>query len=274
MYGAQNARTKVIAYYGLDLSPADTEAATNMSKKYITPTATITQVQTADMGKEAWMIPDTSVDTVTCQLALHYLCDEEVHVRHFFQESARILNDHGLLLVSFADGRSIVRRAREAADGRWVSRYYTLDVPAASRALYLASPFGNQYTFTMPGSVENVPEYLCHEGIITKIASEYGFHAGKSLYFDELAVALDSESYYHDIAQKMGGNGIQDPDALDTSNLYRFIVFGKAKSALADFNACLKYHPPGKTSTPSTTETNCRPSLRSEGSSAAARAPR
>ena len=258
MYGARGARMAVDAYYGLDLSSADTDAARVMAAKYIQPTAKTVDIKTADMGKQAWHVPDAGVDVVTCQLALHYLFDTDAHLLHFFAETARVLDVGGLVLVSFTDGRSVVRRARDSTHGRYVSRYYTLDVPPAACALRLPSPFGNQYTFTMPGSVENVPEYLCHEGVIAAAAQKHGLIVATSLYFDELAVALNRDPYFYSIAEKMGGNGIRDPDALDAANLYRIMVLARTQDQAAQFNSCLRRPP--RCVTPSTSATGCPPS--------------
>jgi hypothetical protein len=244
MYGCQGARSKVVEYYGLDLSPGDTDAATVMSRRYLTPTTSECHVQTANMGVDVWCIPDKRVDVVSCQLAIHYLFDKEAHVRHFFSECDRVVSATGMLLLSFTDGRSVVRRAREGEEARdmstYTAKYYRLDVPLESSAAHVPSPFGNRYVFTMPGSVENVPEYLCHEGMLQKIASEFGFTCATSLYFDELAVMLHNMPYYFAIAEKMGGNGIGDPDALDAANLYRFCVLVRTKDAAAEFNHMLR----------------------------------
>jgi SAM-dependent methyltransferase len=240
-YAARDARVPLPAYFGMDLAPGDAEAAVTMAGKYLSGAAV--HVQTGDMGTDAWQMADAAATAVTCQLAMHYIFDAEARVRHFFAEAARVLAPGGVLLLSFADGRSIVRRARDTPDGHYARPYYILDVPPAITALRIPSPFGNRYTFTMPGSVEGVPEYLCHEGMLTRIAAAAGFQTGRSAYFDELAVALDSQPYYAALAAKMGGNWIDDPDALDAANLYRFIVFAREASTLVCFNTCLA-HPP------------------------------
>ncbi len=240
-YAARDAGVPLTAYFGMDLAPGDVDAARVMASKYLA--AADVRIQTGDMGKDAWQAA-APVTVVSCQLAMHYIFDAEAHVRHFFAQAAALLAPGGLLLVSFTDGRSVVRRARDSATGKYERPYYTVDVPAASSALRLRSAFGNQYTFTMPGSVEGVPEYLCHEGMLTHIAAAAGFTAGTSAYFDELALQLDPVPYYAVLAEKMGGNWITDPDALDAANLYRFIVFAKDGATLAAFNTALS-RPPG-----------------------------
>ncbi len=237
MYGTRACGKHIANYYGIDLSQADVSSAISMSEKYITPHGGVASIECADMGTTPWRIPSESVHALSCQLALHYLFDQEAHVRHFFSECHRVLAPNSCLLLSFADGRSIVRRARDSA-GNHDAKYYSLRVPSTSYASKLKSCFGNQYVFTMPGSVENVPEYLCHEGMLCKIATEYGFIPGKSFYFDELALQLNATRHFYDIAMKMGGNGIKDADALDTANLYRFIVLANSREALSAFHAC------------------------------------
>ena len=241
-YAARDARARLPAYFGLDLAPGDAEAAGIMAGKYLGSAAV--HIQTGDMGADAWQVADAAATVVTCQLAMHYIFDAEARVRHFFAEAARVLAPGGLLLLSFADGRSIVRRARDTLDGHYARPYYVLDVPPEVTTLRIPSPFGNRYTFTMPGSVEGVPEYLCHEGMLTHIAAAAGFVPGKSAYFDELAVALDPQPYYAALAVKMGGNWIDDPDALDAANLYRFIVFARESTTLVRFNTALAHPPP------------------------------
>ena len=234
-YAARDARAPLPAYFGMDIAPGD--AAAGQAAKYI-PAATV-RIQTGDMGSDAWEVGTAAATAVSCQLAVHYIFNAEAAVRHFFAEAARALAPGGLLLISFADGRSVVRRARDTADGHYARPYYTLDVPPSASRLRLPSPFGNQYIFTMPDSVQGVPEYLCHEGMLVAMARTAGFLPGKSAYFDELAVQLDPMPYYAALAQKMGGNWIDDPDALDAANLYRFIVFAKEADTLALFSTCL-----------------------------------
>jgi mRNA (guanine-N7-)-methyltransferase len=229
MYGCQSAGTSVIEYYGLDLSEKDCTLGERMASKYLVRAQI--RIETGDMGRMAWNPVSVPMDIVTCQLALHYMCDSETHAKHFFSEAARIIKPDGLLLVSFADGRSVVRRAREH-EGVVRKKYYHLDVPKEAYAEQLPSAFGNRYVFTLPDSVEAVPEYLCHEGAILKIAKNAGFVSGISMYFDELGVRLNTMPRCIEIARKMGGNYIEDPDALETANLYRFIVFSKDKATL------------------------------------------
>ena len=233
MYGAGAADTVVTSYHGMDLSSADTEAARTMADRYLSKTAEVS-IETGDMGVDPWNCPDLGVDAVSCQLAIHYLCDQEAHVRHFMRECVRVLDPAGVVLLSFADGRSVVRRGRDAG-GRVRSRFYQLDIPLQALTLKLQSPFGHRYVFTMPGSVEGVPEYLCHEGVLVGIAKENGLVAGISMYFDDMATRFCSHPRFAQIGERMGGNGMQGPnsaDALDPANLYRFLVLAKSPQAL------------------------------------------
>jgi len=243
MYGCRAAGTWVSTYFGLDLSSADHSAALAMAAKFLGRHGAEVRIQTADMGVAVWDAPDGSADVVSCQLAMHYLWDAEDHASHFFQQAARVLDSAGLLLISYADGRSVVRRARQSA-GAVRSRFYKLEVPAECSALRLKSPFGNRYVFTMPDSVESVPEYLCHEGSLLKLAKREGFVCGLSMYFDELALRLRKLPRFSELARRMGGDGLDGPDrqdALDAANLYRFSVLARTPAALQAFKNALSF---------------------------------
>ena len=241
MYGCKAACTTVGEYYGLDLSAADVEAAEIMSQKYLQATGTAIFVTQMDMGTKSWnFIPNGRAHVVSCQLAFHYLWDKREHVEHFFKEVCHVLTDNGLLLLSFTDGRSVVRRARDC-NGNVQRRFYQLDVPEDSFRLHLTSAFGNPYRFTLPGSVENAPEFLCHEATLVQMAKDHGLSVGMSLLFDDLAKTMRGMPRFSSIAAKMGGDGLgnQDTDAhaMDTANLYRFMVLSKTKKTLRDFQA-------------------------------------
>ena len=99
-FGADAAGTAVTAYFGLDLSNVDVMSACALACKYVGLTAPV-HIRQQDMGRDTWECADASVDIVSCQLALHYLCDSKAHVDHFFTEAARVLRPHGLLMVPF-----------------------------------------------------------------------------------------------------------------------------------------------------------------------------
>jgi hypothetical protein len=97
--------------------------------------------------------------------------------------------------------------------------------------------------FTLPDSVEAVPEYLCHEGMLTRMAAAHGLRAGTSMYFDEAAVQFAKRRRFADVARKMGGHGLDcddTPEALDTANLYRVMAFSACPAVLDSFRAALK----------------------------------
>jgi len=247
MYGARNAGGIVTTYFGLDLSSGDIDRTWVLARKYLEPTGCTITTQVADMGTDAWHLEAGTVDVVSCQLALHYLFSAEAQVVHFFREAARVLSPHGILVLSFTDGRSVVRRAREAGPGiPHRSRFYTLDVPPECTQARLPTPYGHRYVFHMQDSVEDIPEYLCHEGVLGLHAKTAGFVTGPSMYFDELVHVFRSRTRYARIGKEMRGDGLTEtpPDCwdavLDTANLYRFAVFGKNKAAVRGFAAALE----------------------------------
>ena len=254
MYAARDAGTAIREYYALDLSSEDTVSARLMAAKYIQPSARVLSIVCGDMGTHFAHVPDDSIDILSCQLALHYLFDDVRHLQTFFSEARRVLCATGIMVVSYADGRSIVRRARNAlsivtgadadADADVAeavvtvsSRYYTFSVPERFLAHAIAGPYGLRYTFTLPGSVDAVPEYLAHEGCIIKHAQEYGLHAGTSMYFDEAALRFVGIPRLRSVSEKMGGCWYEVDEPLDTAKIYRFNIFSKNVDVLRLWDA-------------------------------------
>ena len=96
--------------------------------------------------------------------------------------------------------------------------------------------------FTLPDSVESIPEYLCHEGALLGVGKRFGFVPGYSACFDEAVVRFAAASRYQEVGRKMGGNGLgeaDEDDALDTANLYRIAAYAFTPAAHATFNVAL-----------------------------------
>ena len=240
-FGSEAANTFVRSYYGMDLSEHDVGAAATLASRFLS--IATRYIHTGNMGTHALDQEDKHVHILSCQLALHYLCDAREHVEHFFKEAARVLHPAGILLVSFADGRAVIRRGRNARDGCVVQPFYKLDIPLDVLRARLLSPFGNMYVFTLEDSVHGVPEYLCHEGAVRNVASASGFTSHLSKSFDELARFLKEQPRFAAIAQKMDGSGFENAATLqatlDVANLYRFIVFAKQHDTGAAFMSLL-----------------------------------
>lgn len=234
MFAARNAATHIARYDGLDLSKENTLLAQRMAQRYFRGAST--RFVTGDMGDPAaWAaFPDASYDVVTCQLALHYLCKSRELVAGFFHHARRAVRAAGFVLVSFTDGRAVVRRARDCG-GLVVQReHYTIRIAdAASLARRVRSPFDHLYTFHLPGSVENVPEYLCHEGAVTALAAKAGLRVVHSVAFDVFARAMHRLGRFRKIAELMHFTDPGDAPALDAANLYRCVVLAPAESAAA-----------------------------------------
>lgn len=238
MYGSRVARKRIAAYYGLDLSVEDTVSARLMAAKYL-PDACVS-IETGDMTRGFSNFPDASVDVLSCQLALHYACSNELYLKTFFKEAKRVLKSRGYVLVSFTDGRSIVRRGRDQLtkvpsddyDVVIKGKFYKVTIPSMHLRREVDQASGLRYVFELPGSLEGIPEYLCHEGLVSKIARRTGLIAGTSMYFDEAGAFLSKRPHYQEIGEKMGGTGLDDRDALDTANLYRIMVFATSTDDL------------------------------------------
>jgi SAM-dependent methyltransferase len=241
-YAAQNARVRLRRYYALDLVDADVDAARDMALRYLPADgSTDVRVEAADMTV-AFPFADACVDVVSCQLALHYACDAEARLERVLAEAARVLaRPHGLLLLSFTDGRAVVRRVRDAlthevgsgagADYVTVRReFYSIEMAARHARARLDTPFGRAYTFTMHDSVAGVPEFLCNDGAVAAAAARHGFAFCAAGAFDACARAwtaaadgrfgvMAATMYRDDAAWQ------RDAGGLDAASLYRWMAF-------------------------------------------------
>lgn len=242
-YAAAAARVELAHFHGIDLAPLDTASAARMAERYNLPVDSV-QFETADMGVRFGSMRDASADVVSCQFAVHYVFDTSAHLRTFFSEAARVLNSStGVLLLSFTDGRAIVKQARAqaAADARGVDRavvvrrkYYEFEVEQRHLELHLDGVFNRAYAFTLHGSVDNVAEYLCHQGCLEAIARDFGFVKVDSARFDTSANSWWYENTrFRDVGVEMydGAIGVEDADALETAQLYRWVVFARRDAA-------------------------------------------
>jgi mRNA (guanine-N7-)-methyltransferase len=245
MHAAKAAGKRFGVFYGMDI--AETGVA-SVVDTFIAPMADRTVFVVGDMSVEFKGVPDGTMDVVSCQLALHYLCDDATHLDGFMRECARVLRPDGFMLLSFADGRSVVRRCRDA----WVretpsihcrQKYYDIAISTEHLRRNVPSPYGARYVFSLADSIDALPECLCHEGEVHKVASRHGFLTGTSMYFDEALTAFRKQAYLQTIAAKMKCVGIDDADALDAANLYRFMVFSKSDAMQRAWITALNHGP-------------------------------
>lgn len=232
------------AFYGLDLSAGDVAHARELAAKFL-PDADTVDIRQMDMCERWSHIPSGTVDIASCQLALHYACTHKSRVAAVCAEAARILRPaRGIFIVSFADGRSIVRRARDThakqlfaarqravttlpatsdsatsvpavqADADAISMsltvavhapYYSFTIPVEHIKPRIPSPFGCMYTFTLPGCVEGVAEALCSEGAVCSEASRTGLALVTSMYFDQAILRCMRHPYFASVATLMTG---------------------------------------------------------------------
>ena len=256
-YAAAAAGVKVARYYGMDLSELDVQAAKLQAARFLEPAGCEAVFSTGDAGVATWdHIPTGCAHVVSCQLALHYFCARPEHMEHFMAEVRRVLvpTGGGLALLSFTDGRSVVRHARVVAAGGCSSatiipvrkRLFQLQVPADTARLALPSPWGLPYVFSMEGAVAAVPEYLCHEGATMQVATRVaGLRPVWSRAFDVAAMELAGLPRFREVARKMGGCGLgesgddRDLETLEVAALYRVVVLAPSPATGARFKAAL-----------------------------------
>lgn len=194
-----------------------------------------------------------------CHLALHYWCDLEARVQAFFRKMAVAAAEDALLVLSFADGRWVVRAGREALARQQaaVCRAATSDRPGLDSVVKvqygpvqisigadllgaLPSPFGAKYEFSLgQGARVDCDEYLVHEGALCGEAAKMGWkHVALSMRADELGKVLFAKARYQAIASKMRVHSFD----MDTPGaaLYRFVVLAKSPEAAREFNVALR----------------------------------
>lgn len=248
MFACQVAKKTIGSFYAMDLAKLD---VTQMVDKYIRPVAAEVHVAVGDMSRRFEGIPDTSLDVLSCQLAIHYLFEKEDLIKGFLAECSRVLKPAGVLLLSYVDGRSVVRRVRDAI-AREPSPDYVIDVRRKHYSIkinsmlakrFIESPYGCEYVFSISDCIEGVPEYLCHEGVLRTLAKAEGFYTGCSMYFDEAVAHFFTIPYLQTIAVKMKYIGMDDPHAYETANLYRFSVLSKSVTSLKKWDLTLSDGP-------------------------------
>ena len=248
MHALQNAGKRASLFYGMDL--ADTSVhASEMLRKFIAPVAEAVVFKMGDMASAFPDLADASVDILSCQLCVHYVCDAAERLRGFLAECVRVLRPGGILVVSYADGRSIVRRGRNALTACAAPEYvvhiaanpmYSIDISSMHLRKRIPSPFGCKYVFNMPDTVHALPEYLCHEGALCSVAVKCGLVFGSSMNFDDAARAFERNAHLRSIGAKMKCIFTQDTQAMDAANLYRFSVFAKSPAALRKWDAAVR----------------------------------
>jgi hypothetical protein len=263
MYAARAAHASVRAYHGLDLAEEDVVSARLIADRYLSATGTAVDIRVGDMCAPGATdhIPAASADLVLCQLAVHYAFGCATDLDAFMAAVARVVTRRGFVVLSYTDGRSVVRRARAVlgrgggdsgggADStqahrppppppplRVPGKYYAIDVPQdgwAAAAAAAGSPFGLEYTFHLAGSIEGLPEFLTHEPTLLEAAARHGLVAGVSTPFDAAVAEFMQHDRYARVAAAMGidAGDLRDADAMDTANLYRYNVLSKSTTAL------------------------------------------
>jgi SAM-dependent methyltransferase len=184
-------------------------------------------------------------DVITCHLALHYWCDTAEHVDTCFHQCAAAAGPAAVLLLSFPDGRWIVRNGRDAAVGTaaavvtFTAGCVAVEVPRRCLQLMLPppAPFGLPYTFAL-GSRRVVAskEFLVHEGEVMRRAARAGFpHVVLSRRLDEAVREYMAGEPYAAMARAMKVAEHTAKVRGDALDLYRFVVLAKTKEAAGRF---------------------------------------
>ena len=255
-YALRDAGKTLDSFHGTDICDEALTYARGVAAKFFPECPARFTVEPAYTYTKS--VPDT-VDIVTCHLALHYWCDAAHHVDAFFANCAQCMarNPRGLLLLSFPDGRWIVRRGRAAAAAAAATEHTAADtaaetaadtdisfetgpisvtVPRSSLALLQKppAPYGMPYTFTLGRRrVVASREYLVHEGDLLRRAAVTGFaHVAVSKRLDEAVKLCSAIPKYAAMAAAMHcaaevADATEGHEALPGLDLYRFVVLAK-----------------------------------------------
>jgi hypothetical protein len=196
----------------------------------------------------------TNAHIVTCHLAVHYWCDSEAHLTGFFAQAmqATRASPDALLVLSFADGRWVVRMGRDALSlGRRCDDVVSIDSGPISiriKCKHLAlrsctGPFGADYQYQLAGRLQSCTEYLVHEGALQDTAAKAGWTmCCLSERMDVLCGRLGKGAHFSRLASLMKVRAdVEHPTA--EAALYRVMVFAKTKRAAVAFHEAVWSRP-------------------------------
>eukprot|EP01133_Synstelium_polycarpum_P006531 gene6531-7563_t len=115
--------------------------------------------------------PQTTVDVVSCQFALHYSFRSEPSARQFLQNVSTLLEDGGYFIGNVPDACYIVKKCREANSNKFGNEVFSIEFTDKEPKF---TPFGCTYKFTLESAIDGLEEYLVHMDILVHLAKEYG----------------------------------------------------------------------------------------------------
>jgi hypothetical protein len=236
----------------MDVSPASLDMARDMVARLFAKAAEEPQVHVrlGDVTADALLPAELGAhpaNVITCHLALHYWCDTKQHVQQFFSNAALAAHPSAVLLVTFADGRWVVRAARDAMSQGRVDAHaqavvqagpMQLKVPVAHLGRRLVHPFGRAYSYRLQGRLEECTEFLVHEGALARAAASAGWtHVALSERVDVLASTLMAHgAYFASLAALMKASEDASKPAACTA-MFRAMVFARSSAVAAGFAA-------------------------------------
>jgi SAM-dependent methyltransferase len=264
-YALRGAGKTLDRFAGFDVCREALEYAEVVGRKFF-PSSCVQLWEDDAAGPALGLALGPAFDVITCHLALHYWCDTADHVDAFFRRCAAAAGPDTVLLLSFPDGRWIVRNGRDAAAAAAAGRASSpsvaftagcvhVEVPLRCLELVLPppAPFGLPYTFALGSRrVVGSNEFLVHEGEVMRRAARAGFsHVALSKRLDSAVREFMASEPYAAMAHAMkvaectakmqqacDGSGSSDGDALD---LYRFVVLAKTKEAAGRYLQALRH---------------------------------
>jgi len=146
-------------------------------------------------------------DVISCQMALHYACNDAGRLANALANVSALLRDGGTFLCSTLDAARVVGLCwpppsqpplpgggvdgahAAAGDGRYAGR--AVHVEFDERDYRLLPPFGARYVISVGERVQACPEYLVHAPTFIAMAQRSGaLHLAEAARFDEVCARV------------------------------------------------------------------------------------
>ena len=234
-------------FMAVDLSKARADSCQRMASDRLPP-STRTYIFAEDLDRPVALermidcVGTNSMKIASMHFALHYFFKSEASIVNIFRTLSNMLVNGGVFICTYADGNTIVRKAREA---RWkfvekngyepVSVEVNEDLYSIEMPLHVledietsAVPFGHAYRFTLTDAVKNQQEYLVIDEVLTQIAESFGFKTAIEQNFQPFTKSVMKKPEHQDSMRFLKVFGRQDilyPEEWDAISLYKIRVF-------------------------------------------------
>ena len=228
-----NALSNVHSLVGADISPANiAECQERIRKKVLARRFTRfrPQVHVADCfhtNLDAWLDPKLLFHVVSCQMAFHYACDNDMHLTQALSNMSHHLHAQGLVLLTFPNS-IYMQELFEAKNDPNVKRIgedklWSITI-SEKWGSWKTSPH-KSYTFFLQDKLEDLPEYPVDVAHVLEVAKPLGLEFYYQATFRELYEAYRKlYPQLHDTMQVLPLSA----SMLQVADLYQALVLVKS----------------------------------------------